>query len=400
GRDVCALSDGSCIVTGQVPDDAVFGPGEDGETIVGSDDYGDIFVARYGPDGTLAWVTTVPDADHNRKHPDIGRSLSAFSDGSCVVTGMFTTSVVFGEGEQAETTLVSDGAGDIFVAKYNSDGTLAWAVRAGGEQGEGGRAVAALFDGSCLAAGSFCATATFGDGDINATTLTATGEGDVFLTKYNADGTLDWVTSAGGNLEDVAYGLSSFADGSCVVSGAFTKTATFGEGNINETELSIPGDDGTWRTAESHIFLAKYDAQGGFVWAKAAGGSVEEDDAAMAVSALADGSCYVTGAYHETAVFGRDEDNETCLTAVSYSPLVREADIFVAKYNTDGTLAWAASAGGKGGDGGGGAAAMPDGTCIVTGVFQGETTFGYDGPNETELVSAGGGDVFVAKYGE
>ncbi|MFC1737278.1 hypothetical protein ACFL1X_14295, partial [Candidatus Hydrogenedentota bacterium] len=398
GRDVCALSDGSCIVTGQVADDAVFGPGEDGETVVGRDRHGDIFLAKYATDGTLVWVKVVPNSD--RTYPDEGRGLSAFADGSCVVTGMFTKPVVFGQGEENETTLTSDGTGDIFVAKYNSDGTLAWAVRAGGEQGEGGRAIAALSDGSCLAAGSFSETATFGDGDINATTLTATGEGDVFLAKYNADGTLAWATSAGGGLDDIAYGLGILSNGDCLITGAFRKTATFGEGNLNETELSILGDDGTERSVQSHIFLAKYDAHGGLVWAKAAGGSAKEDDAGMAVSVLADGSCYVTGNYYETAVFGRDEDNETCLAAVSYSPLAREADIFVAKYNTDGTLAWATSAGGIDGDWGGGVAALPDGTCIVTGAFQGETTFGYDGPNETELVSAGGGDVFVAKYGD
>jgi len=63
---------------------------------------------------------------------DAGQGIVTLSDGSTIVTGYFSGSATFGKGESAETILVSDGSTDIFLAKYNSDGTIAWAKRAGG----------------------------------------------------------------------------------------------------------------------------------------------------------------------------------------------------------------------------------------------------------------------------
>jgi hypothetical protein len=70
------------------------------------------------------------------------------------------------------TSLVSAGDLDIFLAKYNSDGTLAWAKRAGGSGTDDGR-LASLPDGTVLMTGRFQVTAVFGQGEANQTTLTS-----------------------------------------------------------------------------------------------------------------------------------------------------------------------------------------------------------------------------------
>jgi len=57
---------------------------------------------------------------------DQGVGITVLPDGITLVTGHFDESVaIFGEGETNETSLVSAGADDIFVAKYNPNGTLA-----------------------------------------------------------------------------------------------------------------------------------------------------------------------------------------------------------------------------------------------------------------------------------
>jgi PKD repeat protein len=60
-----------------------------------------------------------------------GKTVAVLSDNSTVVTGSFSDTAIFGSGEANETQLVSAGSGDIFIARYNSDGTLTWAVRNG-----------------------------------------------------------------------------------------------------------------------------------------------------------------------------------------------------------------------------------------------------------------------------
>src|SRR5437667_314462 len=83
-------------------------------------------------------------------------------------------------------------------------------------------------------------------------------------------------------------------------------------------------------------------------WAKRAGGTAADQGYGIAVGSS--GNSYVTGAFSGSATFGSGEANQTILTAAGGT------DIFVAKYNSDGTLAWAKKAGGTGADQGNGIA--------------------------------------------
>jgi hypothetical protein len=49
-----------------------------------------------------------------------------------MVMGEFRGTIVFGQGESNQTSLNSVGQGDVFIAKYNTDGSLSWAKSGGG----------------------------------------------------------------------------------------------------------------------------------------------------------------------------------------------------------------------------------------------------------------------------
>ncbi|MCX6645479.1 MAG: hypothetical protein NTY09_03850, partial [bacterium] len=71
------------------------------------------------------------------------------------------------------------------------------------------------------------------------------------------------------------------------------------------------------------------------------------------------------------------------------------------RYNPDGTLAWAKRAGGASGDDSGrGITALSDNSTVVTGGFHDSAKFGPGEPNETILESAGGRDIFIARFSE
>ena len=160
---------------------------------------------------------------------DIGYGISALPDGSSIVTGYFEGNAVFGG-----TTLTSAGGSDVFTAKMNADGTWAWAAKAGGTGSDVGYGVSALPDGSSIVTGRFHGTATFGS-----TTLTSTGDFEVFTAKMNADGTWAWATSAGGTGSDAGYGVSALPDGSSIVTGYFSDTATFGSTTLTLSLIHI-----------------------------------------------------------------------------------------------------------------------------------------------------------------
>jgi len=287
---------------------------------------------------------------------DFGYGVSALPDGSSIVTGYFQDTATFGS-----TTLTSAARKDVFTAKMNADGTWAWATKAGGTGYDEGYAISALPDGSSIVTGYISGTAAFGS-----TTLTSEGNWDVFTAKMNADGTWAWATKAGGSEDDAGWGISALPDGSSIVTGWFIGDATFGS-----TTLTSAGS--------YDVFTAKMNADGTWAWATQAGDT--GSDSGYDVSALPDGSSIVTGLFSGTAAFG-----STTLTSEG------NWDVFTAKMNADGTWAWATQAGGTSDEYGDGVSALPDGSSIVTGYFQGTAIFG-----STTLTSAGRKDVFTAK---
>ncbi len=288
-----------------------------------------------------------------------GLGVSALPDGSSIVTGSFSDTATFGSTTLTSTAGTDD---DVFVAKVDPSGTYVWATKAGGSGYDYGIAIGTLPDGSAIVTGYFSGTVTFGS-----TTLTSAGNNDVFVAKVDPSGAWVWATRAGGSLVDGGNAISALPDGSSIVTGFFQGTVNFGS-----TTLTSGGSD--------DVFVAKVDPSGAYVWATQAGGS--SNDRGNAISALPDGSSIVTGYFLGTATFG-----STTLTSTG------GLDVFVAKVDPSGAYVWATQAGGSSFDRGRGISALPDGSSIVTGSFQGTVNFG----STTLTSAAGNADVFVAK---
>lgn len=172
----------------------------------------------------------------------------------------------------------------------------------------------------------------------------------------------------GGSSGDYGYGVGTDGNGNIYVAGRFAGTATFESTNI----VSSGGED---------IFLAKYNRAGALQWVKKAGGT--GDDRASAITVDANGNAYITGRFWGTATFGA-----TNLVGTG------QYDIFVAKYNTSGTLEWVKNAGGTGYDIGNGISLSNGGAVVyITGGFFYDATFA-----DTTVTSAGNTDIFIASY--
>ncbi len=314
---------------------------------------------------SYAWATWAGGSDEVD-----ATSVSALADGSSIITGMFKVTATFGD-----TTLTSegrgDGAGSVFTAKVNANGSYAWATQStGGTDDDFASAygVSALADGSSIITGKFNGSVTFGT-----TTLTSEAgpyNTDTFTAKVNADGSYAWATKGGGTGNDAAYGVSALADGSSIITGSFDGIATFGTTTLTSTRL----DD---------TFTAKVNANGTYAWATQSGGTVHDDYAiANGVSALTDGSSIITGEFKGSVTFGT-----TTLTSDSELGVS-----FTAKVNANGSYAWATQSDGTGITAALGVSALADGSSIITGGFNGSVTFG-----DTSLDSDRAGSVFTAK---
>ena len=282
------------------------------------------------------------------------RSVAALDDDSMILAGDFEATAIFGSGESSETSLSAAGITDVFVAKYNSDGTVAWAKRAGSSGDDGNETaydITLLAGGSFIATGMYESTATFGAGESIETLLTTAGLTDVFIAKYNSDGTIAWGKTAGGADVDSGKAIEALADGSFLLTGHFSSTATWGAGESVESILPAAG--------MTDVFLARYNDDGTVAWVKRAGGTGSDEGLDLATAS--DGTTILVGAFEGTAVFGLGESSETILEADGGT------DGFFAKFNPDGTIAWAKRIGGSGQDSVRGVSLLADGSFLVAG---------------------------------
>jgi len=409
--DITTLSDDSVVVTGLFGsncygnlESATFGEGEPGEVVLESNcSYGSFFVARYNPDGTLAWAKRAyGESSYNSEYTQRGAAVTALSDDSVVASGVFGNTAVFGEGEPNEISIsYHPYYWDIFIAKYNPDGTLAWAKRQGGTELEKPLGMTTLGGDSFVVSGLFgtqdVKPAIFGEGEANETTLYTVGTDDIFIASYNPDGTLQWAKRAGGILRDAGQSVSALSDNSVVMCGSYGNggdpgeaPATFAEGEVNETTLEHSGWD--------DIFIARYSTDGSLVWAKRAAG--ESQEIASGISALSGDMFAIGGEFWEPCTFGEGESGETILEPYPNSdPNFSYSDIFVAWYNSDGTFSCAKSAGGRSYDVCYGITALWDDSVVPVGCYAGTygATFGGGTPEEVILYGESY-ELFVARY--
>jgi len=349
GMSIAVDANGNSYVTGYFFSNANFG-----DTNLISSGYSDIYIAKLDSNGNWLWVKQAGGTSE-----EWGIGVAVDSNGNSYVTGFYQESATFGT-----ITLTSSGGNDIFVAKLDSNGNWLWAKQAGGTSYDEGVSIAVDTNGNSYVTGDFSASATFGT-----TTLTSSGEGDIFVAKMDISGNWLWAQQAGGTDYDSGFSVAVDANGNIYVTGSFKESATLGT-----TTLTSSGSE--------DIFIAKLDSNGNWLWAKQAGGTYYDFGNSIAVDA--NGNSYVTGYFEYSATFGA-----TTLTSSG------ESDIFVAKLNSNGNWLWAKQTGGTSFDFGYGIAVDANGSSYVTGFFMESATFGT-----TPLTSSGGYDIFVAKLGE
>jgi hypothetical protein len=112
GQAITAFDDGSYAVAGSLAAGmdltAYFAP-PPGQL--------DLFVARYGADGTRLWARTAGGA-----LIDKATGLARNADGSLVVSGLYQNSMVLWPGTAFETTLPVAQGSHLFLARYPADG--------------------------------------------------------------------------------------------------------------------------------------------------------------------------------------------------------------------------------------------------------------------------------------
>lgn len=299
--------------------------------------------------------------------------------GNTYLAGNLIGTVDFDPGPST-ALLTSAGGSDIYVSKYSADGSYVWAIGIGGTATDGGYGVAADSMGNVYVTGSFLGLIDFDPGPDSAI-LTAIGSTDIFVAKYDSNGNYVWAISMGGTATEQGYGLVVDAVGNIFVTGIFSSA----------TVDFDPGPGTALLSAQSGVtvntFIAKYDANGNYLWAKgmsrARGYSITIDDS---------DNLYLTGDFAGSTDF--DPGPGTAILTATGSSY----DAFVAKYDTSGNYIWAISMGGTAAEQGNGLVVDAVGNVFVTGTFISATADFDPGPGTAILTNPAGSNVFLAKY--
>lgn len=314
----------------------------------------DIFVAQYSPSGNLNWIRTA------------GGYTGDYA--TCVATdGNYVYVAGEIEGDNATIkfpgspiTIKCKSSNDVFLAKYTVSGTLLWAREAGGWDYE--KALGITYDnsGNVIICGAFRGASTFGY-----KTIYGSGENDIFVAKYDANGNFLWVNQAGSSKRDEAKSVKCDASGNVYIAGTYKNGCAFGS---------------QWLYSPStyfNMFIAKYSPAGNLQWVKTGGGTY--DDVAWGIGLDNFGKIYVTGEFNATANFG----GQTIWTNGS-------ADIFVACYDANGNIQWIRKAGSNSVDRARGIGVTGN-RIYITGQYGGTAYFG-----PYTKYSSDNSDIFVA----
>jgi hypothetical protein len=298
----------------------------------------------------------------------------------------------------------------------------------GGSLIDRGYGVATDAGGNCYVTGHYQST----DANFSGTKLVNRGDYDIFVAKYDRNGALKWIKTAGGKGYDYGHAIAVDGMGDVIITGAVVGDAEFGD-------VKFPNEPG------SHIFCAKYHTDGTLVWAKVATGRASGSGHGITVDRQ--GNIYIGGMSGGSGQFG----DKLLVTPKGSSAVVaklspqgdvlwitqqfgepgclfhgitcdrqgrvwasgmfkgravlgtetftttgdKDSDAFLCHFDTDGKLLWSCIGQGPAVDYGLGVATDGHGNSFLTGEFTDAFKLGGE-----ELHSRGSTDVYVAKFDE
>lgn len=255
------------VVTGQFLVATAF-PGAPAVTSVGGTD---IFLAKLGPGGGVAWVKVFGDAAAQG-----GTGVAVDKQGNVVMAATSASGLNFGGG-----VLGNDGGSEVYLAKFDPMGNHVWSAHFGGPTTQSRSSVAVDAMGNVFVAGMFSGTIDPGGGP-----LTAAGAGDFFVAKFDASGAFQWSKQFGDAADQKAILITADTSGGIVLHGHFLGAVDFGGGPLTNAGGETTG---------GNVFVAKLDTNGNHVWSRGFGDAFPAY--AYSIAAASDGSVSVGGQF-------------------------------------------------------------------------------------------------------
>jgi len=216
-----------------------------------NDLYPHIFLNKYDSSGTFAGAHTWGSW---KQGGGVGHGVAVDGSGNVYVTGEFEGTVDFNPDPIAVDYHSSEQGSGVFLGKLDPFGAFVWARTWGGNDWNGGSAVAVDGPGSVYVTGFFSGASVDFDPDPTAVDLhSSNGWFDVFLSKFDSSGTFEWAHTWGGSdfYRDSGNGVAVDGPGNVYVTGDFLGASV--DFNPDPTEIDVHSSNGGY-----DAFLVKF----------------------------------------------------------------------------------------------------------------------------------------------
>lgn len=216
-------------------------------------------------------------------------ALVVDQNGNSYIAGYITGETAF---EVGVVQPYAPGNGDIYIAKYNSTGSLIWVKQFGGNNSDKAIDLAVDQSGFIYVTGQF-----FGSVNFDGTIVQASGASkDIFLIKMNPSGDVIWAVAEGATGEENAYGIATDNQNNVLLTGQYTGNSSIGGQNfvsMMNPVTNLPSSD---------LFISKYDSNGNPLWVKT--GVAEYEDRGMDIACDDQNNIVLIGQFSDTLNFG------------------------------------------------------------------------------------------------
>lgn len=148
--------------------------------------------------------------------------------------------------------IVNHGDLDAWLIRLDHNGSILWQKALGGWQEDRAFSVQGTLDGGYIIAGR----SKSDDGDLNENH----GEFDAWIVKLRNNGEIQWQSSIGGSLNDMAYAIQQTSDGGYILAG-----------NTESNDKDVQGNQG-----KNDFWIVKLNKDGIIEWQKLLGGSLDD----------------------------------------------------------------------------------------------------------------------------
>jgi hypothetical protein len=306
GYGITSDSNGNTIVAGRFDSPTI----TFGTTILTNVNFGDAFLVKFDANGNELWAKSF-----NGNRDEQCHSVITDSNGNIILLGIFD-GLTISFGAITLTNSGSLGIPEIFVVKFDAAGNEIWAKNPEGIGYDVGQNIAIDTNNNIVMTGYFSSPSiSFGT-----TTLTNSGQYDIFTVKYDTNGNVIWAKSINGSADDAPSQCWVDANGQIILTGYFQSDTISADANIliNADLLAPHARD---------IFIINYDANGNVIWSKSAGGTGA--DLASAIVRDVYGNIFLAGNFRSPVItFGTINLNN--VDTLTYSPYA-----FITKFESE-----------------------------------------------------------------